>query len=110
MPECFQKLYPETRVILDCTEIVIEMPTSHPSQSATFYNYKHHNTAKGLIGIAPSGAVTFVSNLYAGRFLHQNITAHSGIYDFLLESDSIMAYRGFQLEDDSTFSLLEGTA
>ncbi len=87
-------------MILDCTEIFIEMPTSYPSQSATFYNNKHHNTAKGLIGIAPSGAVTFVSNLYAGRFLDQKITAHSGIYDFLEEADSIMAYRGFELEND----------
>ncbi len=100
MPKSFQKLYPKTRVILDCTEIFIEMPTSYRSQSATFSNYKHHNTAKGLIGIAPNGAVTFVSNLYAGRFSDRKITAHSGIYDLLEEGDSIMADRGFELDDD----------
>ena len=44
------------------------MPTSYRSQSATFSKYyKHHNTAKGLIGIAPSGPVTLLSELYTGR-------------------------------------------
>jgi hypothetical protein len=52
MPNCFKELYPNTRVIIDCTEIFTEMPTSYRSQSATFSNYKHHNTAKALIGIA----------------------------------------------------------
>jgi len=87
-------------VILDCTEIFIEMPTSYRSQSVTFSSYKHHNTAKGLIGIAPSGAITFVSDLYAGRFSDRKITAHSGIYNLLEEGDSIMADRGFELDDD----------
>ena len=67
MPKTFKELYPTTRCIIDCTEIFTEMPTSYRSQSATFSNYKHHNTAKGLLGIAPSGSVTFVSDLYAGR-------------------------------------------
>ena len=49
MPQCFRKIYPHTRIILDCTEIFIQMPTSFRSQLATFSNYKHHNTAKGLI-------------------------------------------------------------
>ena len=100
IPQSFQKLYPNTRVILDCTEIFIEMPTSYRSQSVTFSSYKHHNTAKGLIGIAPSGAITFVSDLYAGRFSDRKITAHSGIYNLLEEGDSIMADRGFELDDD----------
>ena len=62
MPKCFKEKYESTRVILDCTELFIEMPTSFRSQSATFSNYKHKNTAKGLIGIAPNGAITFVSD------------------------------------------------
>ncbi|XP_057293202.1 uncharacterized protein LOC130621831 [Hydractinia symbiolongicarpus] len=69
MPKCFKDLYPTTRVIIDCTEIFTEMPSSYRSQSATFSSYKHHNTAKGLVGIAPSGAVTFnmVTRLMADR-------------------------------------------
>lgn len=100
MPNCFKKEYPSTRVILDCTEIFIEMPTSYRSQSATFSSYKHHNTAKGLVGIAPNGAVTFVSDLYAGRFSDKKITKNSGIYNLLQNDDSVMADRGFELDDD----------
>jgi len=64
-------------VILDCTEFFIEMPASYRSQSATFSSYKHHNTAKGLNGIAPVGAIAFVSDIYAGRFSDRKVTAHS---------------------------------
>ena len=64
MPKCFRGLYPKTRDIIDCTEIYIEIPFSFRSQSATFSNYKHYNTVKGLVGIAPSGAITFVSELF----------------------------------------------
>ena len=44
-----------TRVIIDCTEIFIEMASSFRSQSATYSSYKSHNTAKRLIGISPAG-------------------------------------------------------
>lgn len=74
MPASFKEMYPSTRVIIDCTEIFIEMPSSFRSQSATYSNYKHHNTAKGLIGISPSAAVSFVSDLYAGRSSDKEIT------------------------------------
>ena len=75
------------------------MPTSYRSQSSTFLSYKHHNTAKGLVGISPNGAITFVSDLYAGRFSDRKITKDSGIYDLLEPGDSIMADCGFTMED-----------
>ena len=74
MPECFKASYPTTRVIIDASEIFIEMPSSLRAQSESYSNYKHHNTAKGLIGVAPSGAITFVSDLYAGRCSAKAIT------------------------------------
>ena len=55
---------------MDCTELFIEVPTSYRTQSATFSSYKHHNIAKGLVGIAPNGAVTLVSQLTSARGLH----------------------------------------
>ena len=66
MPNCFKETYPSTRVIIDCTELYIERPSSLRSQSATYSNYKHYNTAKGLLGISPAGAVSFASELYTG--------------------------------------------
>ena len=106
MPPCFLDTYPSTRVIIDATEIFMEMPSSLRSQSETYSSYKHHNTAKGLIGIAPCGAISFVSNLYAGRCSDKAITKDSGIYDLLEPGDAVMADKGFTIEDD----LPEGTA
>ena len=66
MPEDFKSKYPKTRVILDCTEIKCQIPSSLLLNSRLFSSYKNHTTLKGLIGIAPSGAITFISELYAG--------------------------------------------
>ncbi|XP_065067516.1 uncharacterized protein LOC135693070 [Rhopilema esculentum] len=100
MPNAFKEMYPSTRVILDATEIFMEMPSSLRSQSETYSNYKHCNTAKGLLGIAPSGAVTFVSHLYAGRCSDKAVTRDCGILNLLEAGDTIMADKGFNIEDD----------
>ena len=100
MPSAFKQIYPMTRVIIDCTEIFVEMASSFRSQSATYSSYKSHNTAKGLIGISPAGAVTFVSDLYAGRSSDKQITKDRGILDLLEEGDSVMADKGFEIADD----------
>ena len=100
MPKCFKEIYPSVRVIIDCTEIFIEKPNSVKYQSQTYSNYKHHNTAKGLIGISPSGAVSFVSDLYSGRTSDKQLTKSCGILKLLEENDSLMADRGFDIAED----------
>ena len=50
MPPQFA-LYPTTCVIIDCTEVFVEVPSSMLAKSQTSSNYKHHNTFKMLIGI-----------------------------------------------------------
>ena len=99
MPKCFRGLYPKTRVIIDCTEIYIESPYSFQSQSATFSNYKHHNTVKGLVGIAPSGAITFVSDLFTGRCSDKQIVKESKILGLLQPGDDLMADGGVNIEE-----------
>ena len=98
MPKCFKETYPSTRVIIDATEISIEMPSSLRTQSESYSSYKHHNTTKGLIGIAPSGSVPFVSDLYAGDCSDKAVTNDCGILDLLKPGDSVMADKGFSIE------------
>ena len=62
MPSCFRSSYPETQVILDCTEIFIEMASSFRTQSATFSNYKHSNTAKVSLELHPIGQLPLFQN------------------------------------------------
>ena len=54
------------RVILDCAEVFFKKPKSLYCQAATWSDYKHHNTKKYLVGISPSGFITFLSSHYGG--------------------------------------------
>ncbi|CAN7944109.1 unnamed protein product, partial [Ixodes hexagonus] len=100
MPGIFKELYPQTRIILDCTEIFIEIPSDYNTQSDTYSPYKSHNTAKGLIGISPNGYITFVADLAAGRVSDKVVTKNSGLYGLLERGDSVMADRGFLIQED----------
>ncbi|XP_065658475.1 uncharacterized protein LOC136082991 [Hydra vulgaris] len=65
------------RVILDCFEIFIERPKSLYNQPVTWSDYKHYNTVKVLIGIAPNRYITFISECYGGRASDKFITSDS---------------------------------
>ena len=69
MPDCFNKLS-STRVIIDCTEFFIEIPSSLVNQTITYFSCKSHNTFKLLVGISPTGVVTFLSKLWGGGVKH----------------------------------------
>ena len=97
MPVQFREFYPTTRVIIDCTEIFTEVPSSMSAQSLTYSSYKHHNTFKGLIGVCPTGAVTFISSLYAGCISDQALTRDCGFLSLIEPGDSVMADKGFDI-------------
>ena len=100
MPVIFKERYPSTRVIIDATEIFVEQPHLTELQQLTFSNYKNHNTYKGLVGISPSGAVVFVSDLFPGSISDKELTRRCGILNLLESGDSVMADRGFDIEED----------
>ena len=101
MPKCFKERYPQTRVIIDVTEIFVQQPAHPELQQLTFSSYKNHNMYKGLIGISPTGAVIFVSDLYLGCISDKELTKRSGLLDMLEKGDAIMADRGFDIEEDT---------
>ncbi|XP_064469826.1 uncharacterized protein LOC135384560 [Ornithodoros turicata] len=100
MPDAFKDRYPTTRVIIDATEVICEAPSSFVMQSRTYSNYKSTNTFKGLIGIAPSGVVTFVSELFTGSMYDWEYTVRSGFLQMdFAENDSMMTDKGFKIAD-----------
>lgn len=99
MPECFA-LYPNTRVILDCTELKTQTPSSLFVNSQMYSSYKGTTTLKALIGITPAGGVSFVSKLYTGSISDKEITKSSGILDLLESGDSVMVDKGFTIEKE----------
>ena len=42
LPKCFKKLYPKVRVIIDCTEVFFDTPSSLEVQACLWSDYKHH--------------------------------------------------------------------
>lgn len=102
MPESFKKSFPDTFIILDATELRCEIPSSLSLQSQLYSRYKSHTTLKGLVGIAPNGCFTFISQLYTGSISDKQLVIESGILS-LLESvppgKRVMADRGFEIQD-----------
>ena len=100
MPEQFKEKYPSTRVVIDCTEIKCQMPSSLLLNSELFSAYKHHTTLKALVGITPGGAFSFISQLYTGHISDREIVRRSGLFDQQFDNDdSIMADKGITIKD-----------
>lgn len=61
----FFQSYSDTQLVLDCIKCLLKHQTLF-SFSQVFSTYKSLCSFKAFIGMAPLGAITFVSALYAG--------------------------------------------
>ena len=102
MPQSFKNTYPSTHCIIDCTELFCQRPSSISTQSCMYSHCKSHVTYKRLLRIAPSGGITFISQLYDGSISDKEIVPRSGILDerFWQPNDSVMADRGFTIDEE----------
>ena len=82
------------RCIIDCSDIFIEGLSSFQPRAKTYSNYKKHNTVKFVIGITPSGAISFSSKCWGGRATDKCITQN------IEYKAVILADRGFAISDD----------
>ncbi|XP_068742323.1 uncharacterized protein [Montipora capricornis] len=100
MPVLFKEYYPQTVLIIDCTEIEMEKPSALDNQSACYSSYKSRTTMKILIGITPGGATAFVNELFPGSNSDKEITVKGGLLNLLQAGDEIMADKGFLIQDE----------
>ena len=99
LPDSFSD-FSNCRIIIDCTEFTVEKPRSNLNAAGLlFSNYKHNLTAKYLIGVAPNGAITYVSNGYLGSISDKVVTNDSGVLNQMKAGDLILADKGFLLHD-----------
>lgn len=96
MPEDVKNKYPSTRVIIDCTEIKCQMPSS----LLLFSSYKINTTLKVLVFVSPSGEIAYISQLYTGSISDRAIVERSGSLDLPSnDKDSVMADKEFTIDD-----------
>jgi len=95
LPETFKSDYSNCRVIIDCTEVKTETPNDNEKCIYMYSSYKSAYTIKFLVGIAPSGLITFVSSCYGGRASDSFITNDCGILKLIEPGDLVLADKGF---------------
>ena len=98
-PTDFKAKFPTTRIIVDGTECPIKQPKAPRAQQATFSSYKNRNTVKILVGSTPGGLVNFVSDAYGGCTSDRQIVERSNIVQLCEPGDSVMADKGFNVQD-----------
>ncbi|XP_075470481.1 uncharacterized protein LOC142502819 [Ascaphus truei] len=99
VPDCFKASYPRARVIMHCAEIKVQTATSQDLTSQLYTYYHSQTTFKGLLGIAPHGAVIFISPLYAGCATKRDIAKSSGILELLEPGDLVITDKDFLIQD-----------
>ncbi|XP_037536329.1 uncharacterized protein LOC119428678 [Nematolebias whitei] len=99
LPQDFDGRYSDTQVILDCTELRCQTPSSLLLQSEVFSTYKSHCTFKAMVGMSPHGALTFVSALFEGSMSDKEVFRQSGITSLLTLDMAIMVDKGFLVDD-----------
>ena len=68
--------------------------------SELFSSYKNHTTVKGLVGIAPSREITFLSKLCSGSISDREIVESFGVLDLTFnDGNDVMTDKGFVIEE-----------
>ena len=110
MRQCFKNDFRQkVVVVMDCFELFTERLSSTVKKEYTYYsNYRHIQSIKYLIGIAPPGVVTFISEgSMGGKTSDQQLIGKSGVMKNLLPGDIVMVDRGFNSEDSDRFNQSE---
>ena len=68
MPSSMKEKYPNTKCIIDCLEIKVEVPSALFLHKLFCSDYKSHTTVKVLVGITPGGGLTLYQQLILAAF------------------------------------------
>ena len=98
IPHSIKEKYPNLRCIIDCVEVMTEVPLSLVMFNS---DYKSHTTIKCLVGISPGGGFSFLSSVFPGSISDKEITILHGILSPTLweKEDGLMAVCGFTIAE-----------
>uniref|UniRef100_A0A8C6UWI7 THAP-type domain-containing protein n=1 Tax=Neogobius melanostomus TaxID=47308 RepID=A0A8C6UWI7_9GOBI len=86
-------------VNIDCFEILVEKMANVKTRDRISLTYKHNHSIKYLIGLTPKGHICVLSQGWGGRVNDEQITLHSGFLLKLLPGDTVVADRGFDIQE-----------
>lgn len=89
IPESYKKDFPNTIVIIDCTELKVQKPSSLHRQSQWYSDYKSCTILKGLVGV--DNIFSFM--LFTGSVSDKDITEESGLLKLLSDLIKVESYR-----------------
>ena len=98
LPSCFSS-FKNVRVIIDSFEMSAQSPKDFAEQGNMYSSYKHNTTLKCLVGISPTGAISFLSDTYEGSISDKELFINSQMASQLLPGDFVIADRGFLIKD-----------
>lgn len=101
MPQCFAE-FPTTKVVLDCTEIPVEALSCLDCRTATYSHYKSGHTVKYLVGVTPSGLISYISPGFGGRSTDQAILEICDFLSKMKNGEAIMVDKGFLIQKQCT--------
>ena len=99
---CRFNIHGSIHSIADGSEIFIQTPKNHDLQRMTWSQYKHHNTGKFLIVVAPNSFIQYISPIYAGSISDKELTKSCGYLDMMEPYSEIMVDKGFNISDECT--------
>ena len=73
MSENYKKDFPNTFVIIDCTELKLQKPSSLQRQSQCYSDYKSATTLKGLVDVDPRGSSMLLSGSISVKTLQKRV-------------------------------------
>ena len=106
-PVEFLEKYPNDIVIIDATELKIQVRGALQKHSETYSTYKSHTRMKCLLGVDAKGGI--ISQLYEGAISDKQIVERPGFLEILRQKvtsgeikkgDSIIADKGFDIPND----------
>ena len=88
--------------VIDCSEILIEMPQNYKAQNSTYTNYKNNTCVPSNSYFPLHHLALFPSCLRLGEegFRIKLLTRKSGFLQLLEYGDVVLADRGFGVSDD----------
>ena len=82
-PGEFLEKYPNNIVIIDATELKIQVPSALQEHSETYRTYKSHTTLKCVLGVDAKGGIMVISEPYESSISDKQIVERSGFLDIL---------------------------